>query len=107
MSIFKKILAAGEGKKLKTLEEVPPRVNALEPETEVLDDAGLRRLIGRCRGRRPKASEERTRGKRRVVCRLWGFCRAAASARNDFSRIAESGMLPMITNWPPLLHLAA
>src|SRR3954470_1955113 len=34
--------------------------------------------MGRCRGRRPKASEERTRGKRRVVCRLWGFCGAAA-----------------------------
>jgi hypothetical protein len=42
-----------------------------------------------------------------VVCRLWGFCRAAASARNDFSRIAERGTLPMIAHWPPLPHLAA
>src|SRR4051812_17049878 len=59
--------------------------------------------MGRCRGRRPKASEERTRGKRRVVLRIWGFCRAAAPARHDFGRSAESGTLLVIANWPPPL----
>src|SRR5918992_6377292 len=42
MSILKKVLAAGEGKKLKELSVIPPMVNALEPEMEALDDAGLR-----------------------------------------------------------------
>jgi preprotein translocase subunit SecA len=51
MSIFKKILAAGEGKKLKTLEEVPPRVNALEAEIEALDDAALRAKTGEFKSR--------------------------------------------------------
>ena len=51
MSIFKKILAAGEGKKLKTLEEVPPRVNALEPEIEALDDAALKAKTGEFKSR--------------------------------------------------------
>jgi preprotein translocase subunit SecA len=41
-SIFKKVLAAGEGKKLKLLEAIPPRVNALEPEISALDDDVLR-----------------------------------------------------------------
>jgi preprotein translocase subunit SecA len=42
MAIFKKILTAGEGKKLKTLEAVVPVVNSLEDETRALDDDSLR-----------------------------------------------------------------
>ncbi len=42
MSILKKILNAGEGRKLKSLEAVVPVVNSLEDETQVLDDAALR-----------------------------------------------------------------
>jgi preprotein translocase subunit SecA len=42
MSILKKVLAAGEGKKLKELSAIPPLVNALEPDMEALDDAALR-----------------------------------------------------------------
>jgi preprotein translocase subunit SecA len=42
MSLFKKILTAGEGRKLKMLEAVVPVVNALEEETAALDDAALR-----------------------------------------------------------------
>ena len=38
MSIFKKVLAAGEGKKMKLLEAIPPRVNALEDEMKALAD---------------------------------------------------------------------
>jgi preprotein translocase subunit SecA len=51
MSIFKKVLAAGEGKKLKELSAIPPLVNALEPEMEALDDAGLRGVTAQLRER--------------------------------------------------------
>jgi preprotein translocase subunit SecA len=42
MSIFKKVLSAGEGKKNKALQAVVPAVNALEEDTQALDDEGLR-----------------------------------------------------------------
>ncbi|MDQ5874346.1 MAG: preprotein translocase subunit SecA, partial [Actinomycetota bacterium] len=42
MAIFKKILTAGEGKKLKMLEAVVPVVNSLEDETRALTDDSLR-----------------------------------------------------------------
>ncbi len=42
MGIFDRILRLGEGRKLKFLEGIVPLVNALEPETEALDDAALR-----------------------------------------------------------------
>ena len=38
MGILKKVLAAGEGKKIKLLESIPPRVNALEEEMKALAD---------------------------------------------------------------------
>ena len=41
MSIFSKALRIGEGKRLKELEGLVTRVNALEPETERLSDADL------------------------------------------------------------------
>ena len=41
MSIFSKVLRIGEGKRLKELEQLAERVNALEPETEVLTDDEL------------------------------------------------------------------
>src|SRR6266513_2726669 len=42
MSIFSKILRAGEGKKLRALESIVPEINALEPETQALSDDALR-----------------------------------------------------------------
>src|SRR5687767_6829140 len=42
MSIFKKILTAGEGKKQKLLESVVPRVNELEDDFKKLTDDELR-----------------------------------------------------------------
>ena len=42
MSIFKKVLSAGEGKKLRELQSIVPLVNDLEPEMESLDDEALR-----------------------------------------------------------------
>jgi preprotein translocase subunit SecA len=41
MGLFNRILRAGEGRKLKLLESIPPEVNALEPEMERLSDADL------------------------------------------------------------------
>ena len=42
MSFVQKLLTAGEGKKIKALSTIVPRVNALEPEFEALSDDALR-----------------------------------------------------------------
>jgi len=42
MGLIKKVLAAGEGKKLKDIQAVVPLVNALEDEIKALDDDALR-----------------------------------------------------------------
>jgi preprotein translocase subunit SecA len=41
MSVFTKVLRAGEGKKVRRLADLVPLVNALEPEIEALSDAEL------------------------------------------------------------------
>jgi preprotein translocase subunit SecA len=41
MSMFSKVLRAGEGKKVRRLAEIVPLINALEPEMEALSDADL------------------------------------------------------------------
>src|SRR6266480_1553747 len=56
MSVLTKMLRAGEGKKLRRLQEIVPIINSLEPEIEALDDLlieafavvreGARRVIG-------------------------------------------------------------
>ena len=51
MSIFKKVLSAGEGKKIKSLEAVVPRVNALEDEMRALDDTALSGKTGEFKNR--------------------------------------------------------
>ena len=51
MSVFKRVLRSGEGRKLKTLEALVPDINALEPETEVLSDDALRAKTGEFRTR--------------------------------------------------------
>ncbi len=43
MSIFTKVLRAGEGKKVRALQSLIPDINALEPEIEVLSDEELAR----------------------------------------------------------------
>ena len=42
MSVLTKMLRAGEGKKLRRLQEIVPLINDLEPEVEALDDDALR-----------------------------------------------------------------
>ena len=44
MGILKKVLSAGEGKKLRAIEAVVPLVNSLEDEISALDDASLRAM---------------------------------------------------------------
>jgi len=51
MGLFKKILNAGEGRKLKLLESIVPAVAAFEPEMERRTDDELRALTGEFRGR--------------------------------------------------------
>jgi preprotein translocase subunit SecA len=51
MSIFKKVLSAGEGKKAKELQALVPRVNDLEPDMESLDDGALRAKTGEFKSR--------------------------------------------------------
>ncbi|HVB91118.1 MAG TPA: preprotein translocase subunit SecA [Acidimicrobiales bacterium] len=41
MSVFTKVLKAGEGKKVRRLAELVPMINALEPEVQALSDAAL------------------------------------------------------------------
>ena len=41
MSMFKKVLRSGEGKKLRALEGIVPDINALEPELQKLSDTEL------------------------------------------------------------------
>ena len=51
MSVFDKILRAGEGKKLRALQALVPDINALEPEIEALSDAALQAKTGEFRTR--------------------------------------------------------
>ncbi len=51
MSIFSRVLRSGEGRKLKALQALVPDINALEPETEALNDDALRAKTGEFRNR--------------------------------------------------------
>ncbi|MBW3557194.1 MAG: preprotein translocase subunit SecA [Actinobacteria bacterium] len=60
MSVFSKILRAGEGKKVRALQSIVPDINALEPEIEALSDDALRHKTVEFReelGRRVAAGE--------------------------------------------------
>src|SRR5215210_1862978 len=51
MSIFGRVLKAGEGRKLKGLAALVPDINALEPDTGALSDEGLRARTAEFRSR--------------------------------------------------------
>src|ERR1700688_4935706 len=51
MSVFTRVLRAGEGKKVRRLAELVPLVNALEPEMEARSDDELAALTGEYRQR--------------------------------------------------------
>ena len=49
MSVFKRVLRSGEGRKLKALQALVPDINALEPEMQALSDDALRARTGEFR----------------------------------------------------------
>ncbi len=51
MSLFKRVLRSGEGRKLRDLQALVPDINALEPEMQRLDDDALKARTGEFRGR--------------------------------------------------------
>jgi len=61
MSVFTKVLKAGEGKKVRRLAELVPLVNALEPEMEALSDESSR-------PRRRSSGSASMRARRSMTC---------------------------------------
>ncbi|MBN4047619.1 preprotein translocase subunit SecA [Acidimicrobiaceae bacterium AH-315-P05] len=57
MSLFSKILRAGEGKKLRALQGIVPDIDALEPATQKLTDTELRAKTDEFRGRLEKGED--------------------------------------------------
>ncbi|HEV3352516.1 MAG TPA: preprotein translocase subunit SecA [Acidimicrobiales bacterium] len=58
MSLFSRVLRAGEGKKLKALQSLVPDINALEPEIEALSDDALRHKTVEFRERVANAGDD-------------------------------------------------
>jgi len=58
MSIFSRVLKAGEGKKLKALQTLVPDINALEPEISALSDDALRHKTVEFRDRIANAGDD-------------------------------------------------
>ena len=54
MSIFSKVLRAGEGRKLRALQGLVPDIDALEPQMQALSDDGLRAKTAEFRSRLDK-----------------------------------------------------
>jgi len=57
MSVFTKVLKAGEGKKVRRLAEIVPFINDLEPEMEALSDDDLRHMTVEFRERLDRDEE--------------------------------------------------
>jgi preprotein translocase subunit SecA len=58
MGLFNKLLHAGEGRKLKNLETIPPSVAAFEPEMQRRSEDDLRALTGNFRERLDQARDD-------------------------------------------------
>ncbi|MEY2477653.1 MAG: preprotein translocase subunit SecA [Actinomycetota bacterium] len=58
MSVFTKVLRAGEGKKVRALRDIVPEINALEPEMQALSDDGLRHKTVEFREQIARAGED-------------------------------------------------
>ena len=58
MGLFNKLLHAGEGRKLKNLESIPPSVSAFEPEMQRRSEADLRALTSNFRERLDQAPDD-------------------------------------------------
>ncbi|HET7487259.1 MAG TPA: preprotein translocase subunit SecA, partial [Acidimicrobiales bacterium] len=58
MSVLKKLLRAGEGKKVRALQAIVPEINALEPEMKALSDADLKHKTVEFRERLDQATAD-------------------------------------------------
>ncbi|MBV8386541.1 MAG: preprotein translocase subunit SecA, partial [Acidimicrobiia bacterium] len=58
MSVFSRVLRAGEGRKLKALQSLVPDINALEPEIQALSDDALRHKTVEFRERIANAGDD-------------------------------------------------
>jgi preprotein translocase subunit SecA len=58
MSVFTKVLRAGEGKKVRALRDIVPEINALEPEMQALSDEALRHKTVEFREQVDRAGED-------------------------------------------------
>src|SRR5437667_1916747 len=58
MSVFSKVLRAGEGRKVRALRDLVPDINALEPETHALSDDALRHRTVELRERLARAQAD-------------------------------------------------
>ena len=56
-------------------------------------------LSARTEGRRPKASEEGTRGGRATACRLWGFDDAAVCVVDALAGVIGGGSTIAVASW--------
>ena len=57
MSLFRRVLRSGEGRKLRDLQALVPEINALEPDMQRLDDDALRARTDEFRGRLERGAD--------------------------------------------------
>src|SRR5437763_1567119 len=78
MSLFSRVLRAGEGKKLKALQSIVPDINALEPEIEGLSDDALRHKTVEFRERIANAGGDIDEGLNDLLIDAFAVMREAA-----------------------------
>jgi preprotein translocase subunit SecA len=78
MSIFSRVLKAGEGKKLKALQSLVPDINALEPEISALSDDDLRHKTVEFRERVANAGDDVDDALNEILLESFAVMREAA-----------------------------
>src|SRR3712207_6994932 len=70
LPIFDRALRLGEAKKFKSYQQRVARINAFEPELELLDDHELREGADELRARRSEEHTSELQSRQYLVCRL-------------------------------------
>src|SRR6266550_1557436 len=78
MSVFSRVLRAGEGKKLKALQSLVPDINALEPEIQALSDDALRHKTVEFRERIANAGDDVDEALNELLIEAFAVTRGAA-----------------------------
>src|SRR6266550_9605814 len=78
MSVFSRVLRAGEGKKLKALQSLVPDINALEPEIQALCDDALRHKTVEFRERIANAGDDVDEALNELLIEAFAVTRGAA-----------------------------